>query len=371
MAPHRVAVPLVAALLACGASADAAPVGSLCEASAARLVECPQGAGAAADPAGCLLVADNEIEDRLFLHPVRADATLGGGRAIPLVAEDGGAKRAKVGDVESLEVADGVVWAVGSHGRRKWSDARAAGDAKQCGVDGARLAIFRGAWKPQTPMDAIRGVRIKTKKKAWQTLLGAECETRLFRLAADDAKGRALAAAACSEIAARHARAAHDRDACESAFQIEGAVALASAAGARRLWLGLRTPAVAGKAALLRLADGEALAFDGIALADLGGGRGVRDLARTNGTLWAIAGPGADTAAGAFELMSAPVGPLESGAVLAMEPVAALPASSEGLAVSPRGDRILVVTDGRAPAHEGGRCEVASEIFSVSPAARR
>lgn len=348
-------------------AAAAEPLGTLCEASAARFVACPKDPAAGTGDQPCLLVADNEISDRLFLYRRRADGTFGSERAIPLVLEDGSTQGAQVGDIEALEVADGIVWAVGSHGRRKWSGERHPGDAKQCGVVANRLAIFRGAWQPDTPMGQIRGTRIKTRKKQWHELLGPACESRAFRLAAGDAKGRALAAAACRVFDLHQRQATQDRDACESAFQIEGAALLPSSDGGRRLWLGVRSPPVQGKAVLLRLEQGERLAFDGIALLDLGAERGVRELEYADGRLWIIAGPAGDSQGTGFDLVATRAGSIESGAIVAaMEPIARLPARSEALAVSANGETILVVTDGKAPEHAGGSCKIASEIFDVA-----
>lgn len=348
--------------LAPGVGAE--PLGTLCEASAARFVACPKQAGE--DAAHCLLVADNEIGDRLFLYPMRADGTLGPERAIALLAEDGSAKRAKVGDIEALEVAGGVVWVVGSHGRKKWREERAAGDAKQCGVDGGRLSLLRGAWKPETAMESIRGVRVKTKKKQWPELLGASCRDELFDRHGLDGQGNELVAKACGAFAKRDAAANRDPEACASAFQIEGAVAIPSPDGPQRLWVGLRSPTLQGKAMLLRVQPGDTLRFDGIALVDLGSGRGVRDLAHADGKLWAIAAPEADAASGSFELMAIEAAALDSGALLAMRPVAALRPNAEGLAIAPDGGRIVTTTDGQAPETQGGRCKVASEFFEVS-----
>jgi hypothetical protein len=358
----RLASPLgVACVWSLVAVAGAEPLGTLCEASGARFVPCPLDASAS-----CLLVADNEIGDRLFLYPVRDDRTLGAQRAIPLVARDGSPQRAKVGDIETLEVADGVVWVVGSHGRSRWRDDRPAGDAKQCRVAGGRLSIFRGSWNPETPMEVIRGARIATKKKVWRERLGAQCLSGLFDLEAGDVRGNELAAAACDAFAKHDARASADAGACASAFQIEGAAAIPSRAGVPRLWLGLRTPTLQGKALLLRVREGaDELAFDGIALADLGSGRGIRDLAHAAGQLWAIAGPAGEADAGGFELRAIEADALASGARLAMRPVAKLRGQAEGLAISPGGERIVVVTDGKAGS--AGVCELRSQSFDVQP----
>lgn len=363
----RGAAALAVGLLAYLPIAAAAPLGGVCEASAARFVACPAGFDGGA--AACLLVADDEIGDRLFLHALGADGLPAPtARAIPLTTAAG---PTQIGDIEALEVADGVVWVVGSHGRRAWSGKRAAGDAKQCRIDGDRLSVFRGSWPPEAALEGIRGVRIETRKKKWRQKLGSKCRTGLFDLALLDLRGRRLAAAACSRFAELEAGASADPDRCAASFRIEGAAVIPDRGGAGRLWLGLRSPTLQGKAVLLRWKEGDELAFDGIALLDLGAGRGVRDLARAGGELRVIAGPAGEAPGGGFEQMAVAIDALESGAVLTARAVAVLPAHAEGLAVAPRGERILVVTDGKAPANEGGRCAIPSEAFDVSPGTTR
>jgi hypothetical protein len=322
-----------------------------CEHSAARVVPCPAGREAPA----CLLVGDNEIEEQLLLYALDARAQL--------THETPVAIGAKLGDIEAIEVAGDRIWIVGSHGRKRWRDELGAGAKQQCAVAGKRLAIFAGT---MTREGAISGTVTKTKKKAWKELLRAQCESELFQLDAADAKGRALAKQACAAFAANDENANQRRDACENAFNIEGAAAIPGTDGVPRLWLGLRSPTLDGKALLLRWKPGDTLRFDGIASVALGERRGVRDMAWAKDRLWLLAGPVPDFTAGvAFALESAPVASLESGAELAAQVTRPVRERAEGLAIMPDGTRASIVTDGAQGDATDAACKVAPTFFTA------
>lgn len=339
------ATALVAALI--GAQVARA---ATCEHSAARVVPCPAGRAAPA----CLLVGDNEVEDRLLLFSLDAEDRLTNETPIAIGA--------KLGDIESIEVDGDRIWIVASHGRKRWRDELGGGAEKQCPVAASRLAIFAGT---RTPAGTISGTVTKTKKKAWAELLRADCERELFQLDAADAQGRALAQQACAAFAANDESANQRRDACENAFNVEGAAAIPGSDGVRRLWLGLRSPTLDGKALLLRWQPGDALRFDGVARVDLGAGRGVRDMAWSQDRLWLLAGPAADADGAAFALASAPVASLDSGAELAAKVAQAVRDQSEGLAILPDGRRAGIVTDGAQGDPAGAACKVAPAFFTV------
>lgn len=158
---------------------------------------------------------------------------------------------------------------------------------------------------------------------------------------------------------------APDRAKC-GALNIEGAVAVPEPDGpndASRIWLGLRNPLVAGRAVLLRMAsDSRMLRFDAVASIDLGG-RGLRELAFSEGTLWGIAGPTAD-AIEPFSLFAIRGSALAPGAKLAA-PVRQrqIPPFSEGLVID--GARAIVVTDGEIGDPTRESCEKGSSQRSV------
>lgn len=321
-----------------------------CEHSAARVVRCPAGREAPA----CLLVGDNEVEEQLLLYSLDARDRLADETPVAIGA--------KLGDIEAIEVDGDRVWIVGSHGRKRWRDELGAGAKKQCAVAANRLAIFAGT---MTPAGTLSGTVTKTKKKAWKELLGSKCESELFQLDAADQTGRALAKQACAAFAQHDESANQRRDACENAFNIEGAAASPDEHGVRRLWLGLRSPTLDGKALLLRWKPGDALRFDGIARVDLGERRGVRDLAWAKDRLWLLAGPVADSTGVAFALESAPVATLASGAALAAKVAQSVPEQAEGLAIFPDARRAGIVTDGAQGDASDAACRVAPAFFTV------
>jgi len=114
------------------------------------------------------------------------------------------------------------------------------------------------------------------------------------------------------------------------------------------LWLGARSPLVAGRAMLLRTEGRppEAVTVVQVLSVDLGG-LGVRELAVRDGSLWILGGPtGAGGPAAALFALDAPD----------LQPVrlqAAVPEGAEGMAWTSAGD-LIVVTDGDGT--PGERC---------------
>jgi hypothetical protein len=149
---------------------------------------------------------------------------------------------------------------------------------------------------------------------------------------------------------------------CDETFNIEGLVAVPEARQPTRVWVGLRSPLLEGKALLLRLDQRlETFAFDAIATIDLGG-MGVRELAFSDGWLYGIAGPKGDSADVRFQLWrtrAANVEPwhrIERGDVEILR--RDLPPSSEGLAID--GTRAVIIVDGKE-GEPGQDCETPAE----------
>jgi hypothetical protein len=210
-------------------------------------------------------------------------------------------------------------------------------------VDGGRLTFAR----LQRQGNELRGAGVKTDKDTWGELLRRPaCETRLIALPPGQQAAQSLAEKACAAIADADAHAEQDEDACSRAFNIEGVASVPGPDGATaRIWVGLRSPLVDGKAVLLRLRDLTKLQFDGIALVDLGG-FAVRDLAAARGALWVLAGPMADEAA-AGSVWTVPVKDVTNGAQLSGRretEFAPLPPFAEGLAIdSVKGDAFVII----------------------------
>ncbi len=300
---------LAAAALAAAAPPAPRPLGGppLCEASA--LAEAPDGS---------VLVADNELQDRLFRFALR-DGALVEPREVPL--PPGHRPR----DLEALAAGPGgALWLVGSHSR----DARCQVRAKR-----ARLR-----WLVSTPAGYAERAFVDGAPVLERAAFGAG--TCLETLFTDPPP--AGAAAVCRALVEALARSCRGLD-------VEGAVN----ADDGRLWLGWRAPLAGGRAVLVRLAEPPlALRFDAVALLDLEG-RGVRALARADDALLGLAGPPED-GGGQTGLFSLPLEQLAPGA----SPTPALlrrdlPPSAEGLLV--RGRRGVAVVDGARGTPE--RCE--------------
>jgi len=269
------------------ASSDAPLVApSLCEASAAL--------AAPWDPE-LVLVGDNEVDDRLFAF-AREGERLVFRRALPLP------KEGRPHDIEALAAVGGQLLVVGSHGPAKSGEPRPRR---------ARLAFYA----PDGPGGSLRLVRAlddAARLDAARRDLAA-CVATLFTSPAPSQAG-----AVCRALVA-------------AAPQVEAAAAFAGpGSAAPRVWLGLRTPLVEGRAVLLRLTpDLEQLRFDAVALADLAG-RGVRELAVRGGMLAGIAGDRGDGDAPS-RLWQVSLSDVRDGATLAPSWGEVLPGDAEGL----------------------------------------
>lgn len=336
MAASREAALALVALLG-WLSALASPVAAkglgawpLCEASAA-----------ARDPSSNrrVLVADNEHSGALFAFELNER----GLEAMQRVAMPGGDG---LRDIEALAAQGERLLVVASHSRNK-----------ECEFKAKRWQL---RWLRARPGRALEE-EATLDTSALRAGIGsgvAGCVAALFGPVAPSG-ARALCAALSK------GERAPDRAKC-GALNIEGAVAVpepGARQGASRIWLGLRNPLVAGRAVLLRMAsDPRALRFDAVASIDLAG-RGLRELAFSEGMLWGIAGPSAD-AIEPFTLFAIRGSALAPGAKLAAPArQRQIPPFSEGLVID--GARAIVVTDGEIGDPTRDSCEKASSQRSV------
>ena len=321
----------------------------ICEPSAARLVPCGAGSGGTR----CVVVADNEISDKLFLFTIDKDGVLKDPKQLPLGLTSPEVK--KIDDIEALEIGPDGVLVFGSHSRKSFKPE----EAKHCQRDGGRLTFAQ----LQLQDGVLRGPAVKTDTQMWQkTLTAAGCSTRLIAIPSGE-RGQTLAQKACEAIADADTRAETDPAACSRAFNIEGVVSLPGFDGsAPRIWIGLRAPLVDGKAVLLRLHDLTHLEFDGIAMLAIEG-FGVRDLAYARGSLWVLAGPMADELVPG-SVWSVPASAVASGAELVGHretSIGELPAFAEGLAIDELNGDAFIVVDGDA-----GKRSIASPVCTTA-----
>jgi hypothetical protein len=314
----------------------------VCEASAALEVAC---AGVAGER--CVLVADNEWKKDVFRYALDA-----AGRLTPVPGEGWkvGLGDAKLEDAEAFALAGEGVLVVGSHGRKS-----------SCERDEARFRVVR--LRPVGAGPASASFAARADVAQWEAQL-AGCAEKLVRLsgAAAAADALALRAAFCAAVAETEEAArelqAYGEKCPGDAFNIEGATTLPAAppdaapgspAASARTWVGLRAPLVGGRAALLRVAplDGAPapLAFDGIALVDLGG-RGIRELTFAGGWVWGVAGATRDTDEPS-RLWRVRAADVQNGATIVAEILGeALPSTAEGLVVRADALQAIVITDG-------------------------
>jgi len=316
----------------------------VCEPSAALVVPCTGDTATS-----CAWVGDNEQSGALFQYTIDADGRLAPAEPFEISLGD-----AKVGDIEALASDASGVLAIGSHGRKS-----------SCAADNERVAVARLQGDPPTAEKLTGASGFDERKSA--------CETRWIALA-DDAPqtARALRRDLCAAIAAAENQArSGDASSCAGAtLNVEGAVTVPDASGSERLWLGLRAPLVQGLAVLLRAAPakpgGKRLGFDGIALVDLRG-NGIRELTRSPGTLWGIAGTTADSKEKSH-LFRLPIERIQSGSVIGgVELVAGgeLPPTAEGLIIQPEARRAIVLLDGDTGG-SAGTCKKAPQQLTIT-----
>lgn len=298
----------------------------LCEASAAMV---------APWDSSLILVADNEERRSLFGFTAQ-EGVLVDQRTLSL-------PKGSPGDMEALARVGDRVLAVGSFSRNKRCEVK---------KNRARLLLVE---KGETS-DRLREVRTIDGGGVLASLGDADkCLVTLFTQPAPEG-----AQSVCAALSAAETEAARG-GACDT-LNIEGAVGVSGEPD--RVWLGLRSPLVDGKAILLRLTeDLDEARFDAVALIDLGG-RTVRALERREGEVWGIAGPMADSEQG-FQLFSLPATRLAPGArVDGVAVRGALPSSSEGLVFV--GDRLHVVIDGDKGS--GDACKKPARQMVAQPA---
>jgi hypothetical protein len=299
------------------------PLGNapLCEASALQRLP---------GEASRWLVADNEIHDRLFLFE-RTDRGLRVAAASPTLPLDG---QGRPRDIEALALVEQDLFVVGSHSRGRSCE---AGDKRK------RRHILRTR-PAKGHLETIARVSgreaIDALQRSGATVV--DCLAALFVV-----PHPTLARETCEALLGAERRASAER--CET-FNIEGAVGVGEPG---RLWLGLRSPLVGGRAALLRLADGASeLRFDAVSLIDLGG-LGIRALAQAGGHLYGVAGDTVDSSRSQLWVGELPVPGRRLPAARVLE---ALPAGAEGLSPARSGAEAVAVTDGQDPGEDPSRC---------------
>lgn len=328
----------------------------LCEASAALAIDCPDAGGP------CLLIGDNEVQTFLFLFPIHNKTlSTASQTSIPL----GAPGTIEISDIEALTaLPGGKVLVLGSHSRNAKCEAK---------KKRRRYAIIEH-------LAAVPPKAVVTKS-------GRIACARLFDT---EAMGQAHVAGACRSIE----RAERAADAVEEALK-RGEISLADAkiqcndahpynaeggvnvseSETPEVWIGLRSPLMRpapadepghGLAMLLHMHGLGAYSFDRVRLLDMEG-RGVRDLAYSDGWVWIIAGPPEDRAQGeeeAFQLRRFPVGALGTDDPIQPELVAAdLPPSAEGITIL--GDKAFIVIDGGRTDTATDECKVPSGLVIV------
>lgn len=319
----------------------------VCEASAAVIVPCPH-AGER-----CLLVGDNEEREQLFAYRLNDSGLhVASRRALPFthLLDERNEDEREISDIEALAWLGGSdVLVVASHSRNRSCLAR----KKRRRMVGVSLRSDGLHTQPQWRFEQAKSPTCK----------------RLFGHKRDDLSGQRreiCTAIEAAEDAADQAERDGSAAACETAepLNVEGAVAVPSGRRHYRVWFGLRTPLVNGKAVLLRRADpGAASAFDATALVALDGW-GIRDLTIHWGWIWLIAGPTGDDASALFKLWRIPLEALASSRVIEPEFVSPLPNGAEGLAVD--GSSAIVLMDGDEAAAGSTTCRT-NATYSIVP----
>ncbi len=315
--PRRVPIPSVAQSPLSGM----APLGSapLCEPSAA--LTAPWDAEA-------ILVADNEVHDTLFVFRRGPEGRLLDQRQLPMPGQ--GPR-----DVEALAALGRDLLVVGSNSRNK-----------RCETKKKRARIRQLRWEADTGRLAV--VHQIEAQESWNASLLDEttCGRTLFTQPPPPG-----AREVCTTLVA----ASRTKEACHTQ-NIEGAAATPDG----RIWLGLRSPLVGGRAVAMRLVwPSDALRFDAVSFLDLGGD-GVRELTVSGANVFILAGPPLDSTA-EFGLWRAPVDSFADNPSPAI--VRTVPTSSEGLLV--RDEDFLTLIDG-AEGDNADQCDLPGQQFRVA-----
>jgi hypothetical protein len=201
---------------------------------------------------------------------------------------------------------------------------------------------------------ALRGTRTIDDAAVMARVRGGDEETCLRELFTQLGRANDASRALCRAIVAAERSAS--KDACGT-FAIAGAATVVQEER-ERLWLGLRTPLVDGKAALVRVATLNGFGFDMTVLVDLGG-RSVRALTPARRSMLAIAGPPRDARLPFALFHLTPRGDDTFGERLVRDD---LVPSSEGLLATD--DGAVVVVDGEA-GKDGAGCREAARQYRV------
>ncbi|MCC6767335.1 MAG: DUF3616 domain-containing protein [Deltaproteobacteria bacterium] len=291
---------------------------------------------------GAAWVVDRAIDDTLFGFSVKAGALVAvKERNLSLSAIPA---PMRPHDVEAAAIVIRSLVLVGSHAR-----------GASCEVRPERERILVAELDQSGP--ALREPRAIDDAPLMASLWGADERTCLESLFTPTGRAIDASRALCRTLVA--AERAASKDAC-------GTLAIAGAAvvvqGAReRLWLGLRAPLVDGKAALIRMANLDALRFDMAALVDLGGS-GIRELAGHGRSLFAVAGPAVD-GSDPFALYA--VTPRSDETFDARRLRGDLIPSSGGLLPADAG--LVAIVDGAA-GKDGGPCRVPARQYPLKDA---
>ncbi|MCY6381931.1 hypothetical protein [Hoeflea prorocentri] len=319
----------------------------LCEASAALAADCPEAKGET-----CLLVADNEIRDKLFLFSVDGkDGRLSERREVPINTK----KKDRVSDIEAMALLNsGEILVYGSHSRNR-----------RCELKTKRQRILSGKLEP-AGFDARRVSEARSRKMTCNRLFGVKrgkaagnmkmlCDA--LHVAEQDADkaaklGKEAAARACNEI---------------DDFNLEGAVVLGGKS--QDIWVGLRAPLAnaEGDAFLMRQTSPNGFAFDAVVRLDLDKA-GIREIAADKTHVWIISGPSNDGGE-KHSLWRFPKKRLAAKSVsdgeLRIRPKRLsvdLPTSAEGLVVT--AGKAYVLMDGAEPKGSSSSCN-RNSVYNV------
>ena len=322
---HRLAIVGGVLLLGCSPAAGEQSLGGypVCEASGALALPCPGDLDRA-----CLLVADNEVRDDLFLYPLAPDGrpVVEARRRISLDPVLAAAGRKQLSDIEALaRHGNGEILVYGSHSRNRDCD-------------------------PKKHRRLVAGLEL-TAAGAVPGPTGVIATRRRALLESIDGAATGLLASVRTRI--EQADALAEAGDCSEAFNLEGAVALDGQSG-EEVWVGLRSPRLDGHAVLLRHdLSRDSLHFDAARLVDLRG-EGIRALGRGGDHVYGTSARPGSRSDEPFRLWRFPSSELTQPGTadpIAVEEIAAVPHNTEGIAVTDQG--IVLVTDGEA---RGGRC---------------